>query len=107
MLSDSESSLCSNATEHICKCQLHPDLSVCEEELNLAGRALAVGLSTAAIVHAMRSVEAGLPVICVILKISLPKLNRLHFIQAMLFQESISVMIRCYRDVYSPIPIHN
>jgi hypothetical protein len=49
---------------------LKPALSISEEELNLSGRALATGLSTAAVAHAMRSVEASLHALAVELEIT-------------------------------------
>lgn len=55
-----------------CKTKLHPDLSISEEEFTLAGRALALGLSTAAVSHAMRSVEASLHILASQLGIVFP-----------------------------------
>jgi hypothetical protein len=72
MLNDIETDLFTDATKCLCKFPLHEGLAVCEEEFNLAGKSLAVGLSTAAIFHAMRSVEASLHVMCRTLNISFP-----------------------------------
>jgi hypothetical protein len=49
-----------NASVVLCSGPLKPDLAVSEEELNLGGRALSCGLSTAAVSHAMRSIESAL-----------------------------------------------
>jgi HEPN domain-containing protein len=51
---------------------LHPDLAISEEELNLAGRAYAVGLTTASVMHAMRAVEASLHALCKRLSVTYP-----------------------------------
>ena len=67
-----------NATLEFCGGPLHPDLAVSEEEFNLAGRALGFELSTAAVSHAMRSVEAGLHVLALALPISFSGAIQLH-----------------------------
>jgi hypothetical protein len=61
-----------NAAQNLCGEPLHADLAISEEEFNLAGRALAVGLSTASVAHAMRSVEASLHVLASSLGLSFP-----------------------------------
>jgi hypothetical protein len=61
-----------NATFHLCGHGLHPDLAISEEELNLAGRAVAFELSTAAVFHSMRAVEASLHALCRTLLIDFP-----------------------------------
>jgi hypothetical protein len=61
-----------NTSTHLCGGRLHNELTTSEEEFNLAGKALSVGLSTAAVAHAMRSVEASLHAICKYLVISFP-----------------------------------
>jgi phage-related baseplate assembly protein len=61
-----------NATLYFCGAALHLDLAVAEDEFNLAGRALAFGLSTASVSHAMRSVEASLHTLCRTLGITFP-----------------------------------
>jgi len=58
-----------NATLKLCRSALRPEFSSSEEELNLAGKALALGLSTASVSHAMRSVEASLHVLARLLGI--------------------------------------
>ena len=63
LLEESDTPLFKDATGSLCGGTLHQSLSISEEELNLAGRALAVGLSTAAVSHSMRSVEAALHVL--------------------------------------------
>lgn len=55
-----DTALFDNASRVLCGGPLKPALSVSEEELNLGGRALSCGLSTAAVAHAMRSIESSL-----------------------------------------------
>lgn len=62
IVEERDAELFANAAKHLGG-SLAGTLSVSEEELNLAGRALALGLSTAAVSHAMRSVEASLHVL--------------------------------------------
>jgi len=64
--------LLSNATAHLCGGSLHADMAICEEEFNLAGKAIALGLSTAAVSHAMRGVEAGLQSLATSLGVTFP-----------------------------------
>lgn len=45
-------------------------LSQCESEFNLAGKCLALQVSTASVVHSMRAVESSLHVLCNILNIA-------------------------------------
>jgi hypothetical protein len=71
-IEDGDSAIFTNAAEHLCGGKLHGDLAISEEELNLGGKALSVGLSTAAVAHAMRSVEAGLHAFCRALGITFP-----------------------------------
>jgi hypothetical protein len=52
--------------------QILDKFPISAEELNLAGRALALGLSTAAVSHAMRSVEASLHGLAKVLGVSFP-----------------------------------
>jgi hypothetical protein len=63
MIEERDTELARNASVLLCGGKLHADLAVSEEELNLAGRALAFGLSTASVSHAMRSAEAALQVL--------------------------------------------
>jgi hypothetical protein len=59
IIGQGDTDLFMNAAKHLCGI-LHADLSVSTEELDLAGRCLALGLSTACVAHAMRSAEASL-----------------------------------------------
>jgi len=63
VIEEPDTALFKDATRHLCGTSLHRDLAVSEGEFNLAGRALAFGLSTAAVYHSMRSVEASLHVL--------------------------------------------
>jgi hypothetical protein len=72
VIGETETELYKNATAHLCGAELHGDLSISAEELNLAGKALACGLSTASVSHAMRSIEASLHVSARVLGISFP-----------------------------------
>lgn len=64
--------LFSDAVRHLGLNNIVDKLASSAEELNLAGRALAVGLSTASVSHAMRAVEASLHVLAHDLKLSFP-----------------------------------
>lgn len=66
-----DTELWKDTAKHLCG-SLHPNLSISEAELNLAGKALSTGLGTASVLHAMRSVEASLHVICRVLGITFP-----------------------------------
>lgn len=72
VVEDRNSEILANATGFLCGTSLHPDLVVSEEEFNLAGRALALEMSTASVSHAMRSAEASLHVLCRVLGIVFP-----------------------------------
>ena len=52
IIEESEAAMFNDATSHFCRGPLHADLAVSSEESDLAGRALAVGLSTASVSHA-------------------------------------------------------
>jgi hypothetical protein len=71
LVEERDAALFVDAAKALCG-DLHVDLAVSAEELNLAGRAFALGLSTAAVSHAMRSVEASLYVLARKLAISFP-----------------------------------
>jgi hypothetical protein len=67
---DRDLGLFTNAAAELCGGPLHQDLAISEEEFDLAGRALALGMSTASVSHAMRSAEASLHVVGSVLGIS-------------------------------------
>jgi len=69
---DRDSDLIRGGSKSLCGGRLHGDLAISEEELNLAGKAFAFGLSTASVVHAMRSVEASLHMLAKQLNVSFP-----------------------------------
>jgi hypothetical protein len=72
MIEDRDVGIFTNTCFNLCGETLHSDMAIPEEELNLAGRALAFGLSTACVSHAMRSVEASLHVLTKSLNITFP-----------------------------------
>jgi hypothetical protein len=72
VIEERDNDLLKNASLCLCDGNLNANLSISEEELNLAGRALAFGLSTAAVSHSMRSVEAGLHALTKALAITFP-----------------------------------
>jgi len=72
IIEDRDRELYRDASQHLCGGSLAASMAVSEEELNLAGRSLALGLSTAAVAHAMRAVEASLHVLARDLGISFP-----------------------------------
>lgn len=77
IIEEKDTDIFKNAVECLCG-KVHDDLSISQEELNLSGKALAVGLSTAAVSHAMRSVEASLHVVCTALGIDFSGGNELQ-----------------------------
>jgi hypothetical protein len=68
-IEDRDTALFASASGELCGGALHQNIAISEEELDLAGRALALGLSTAAVSHAMRSIEASLHLIGKVLAI--------------------------------------
>jgi hypothetical protein len=72
LVPEEDSILLEDATTHLCGTSLVSELAISEEELNLSGRSLALGLSTASVSHAMRSVEASLYVVARTLGITFP-----------------------------------
>jgi hypothetical protein len=71
VVEEKDSDLLKDAASCLCG-SLHTDMAISEEEFNFAGRALAVGLGTACVSHAMRSVESSLHVLCKVLGVTFP-----------------------------------
>ena len=65
-------SIYSDPAKVFCGGPLNSLLSISEEEFALAGKAYAVGLSTASVMHAMRSVESSLQCLCQSLGVIFP-----------------------------------
>jgi hypothetical protein len=63
VIEERDNDLFKDAAKHLCGSSLQKELAIPEDELNLGGRALSVGLSTAAVSHAMRAIEASLHVL--------------------------------------------
>jgi hypothetical protein len=72
LIDQGDADLFVDAVKSLCGGPLDSALAISEGELNSAGQALAVGLPTAAVSHAMRSVEASLHALCGSLAITFP-----------------------------------
>lgn len=72
IIEDRDKAIYIDATKELCGTTLDASLSAPQEELNYAGKALALGLSTASVYHSMRGVESSLHRLCGRLGIAFP-----------------------------------